>query len=137
MDLLTSIREYSLPTRDVTNRRGATKGNPPPFFISCGTYYFRERTRCETVRAFRFVFFPGSSLEDRIHLFISTILVAIFYATFYVTLRQMFTLLRGSNRRDRIYEYRVKYAVITLSCAVRSMKTAGNFINECGTRNAL
>lgn len=48
----------------------------------------------------------------------------------------MFTLLRGSNRRDRIYEYRVKYAVITLSCAVRSMKTAGNFINECGTRNA-
>lgn len=48
----------------------------------------------------------------------------------------MFTLLRGSNRRDRIYEYRVKYAVITLSCAVRSMKTAGNFINECGTRTA-
>lgn len=26
----------------------------------------------------------------------------------------MFTLLRGSNRRDHIYEYRVKYAVITL-----------------------
>ena len=30
--------------------------------------------------------------------------------------------------------YRVKYTVIMLSCTRCSMKTDGNFINECGTR---
>lgn len=89
-----------------------------PSLSPAGRIILERESTANPLRAFRFVFFPGSSLEDRIHLFISTVLVAIFYATFYVTLRQMFTLLRGSNRRDRIYEYRVKYAVITLSCAL-------------------